>query len=150
MKNTMSKSRLFFDSSALISGVLSQGGAACALMLFSEQGRLYLFISEHVIEECEKALARKAPKALTAFRNTLKDVKPKILSTPTSKEVQACIYMISDPRDAPILAAAIKAKLDFLVTHDRRHFLNDPKVAEKSGLKIGTPGAALAWIRENL
>ena len=150
MKNTMSKSRLFFDSSALISGVLSQGGAACALMLFSEQGRLYLFISEHVIEECEKTLARKAPKALTAFRNTLKDVKPKILSTPTSKEVQACIYMISDPRDAPILAAAIKAKVDFLVTHDRKHFLNDPKVTEKSGLKIGTPGAALAWIRENL
>ncbi len=144
------KSKLFFDSSALIAGVLSRTGAACVLMLFSEQGKLDLLISEHVIEECERSLARKAPAALPAFRNTLKDIQPKIVTAPTSEELQPCLYMISDPTDAPILAAAIKAKVDFLVTHNRRHFLDDPKVAEKSGLKIGTPGDALAWIRENL
>ena len=144
------KSKLFFDSSALIAGVLSRTGAACVLMLFSEQGKLDLFISEHVIEECERSLARKAPAALPAFRTALKDIQPKIVTALTIEEIQASLYMISDPTDAPILAAAIKAKVDFLVTHNRRHFLDDPKVAEKSGLKIGTPGDALAWIRENL
>jgi predicted nucleic acid-binding protein len=146
----MSKGRLFLDSSALIAGVLSRTGAAYALMLLSEQGKLDLFISEHVIEECERSLARKAPEALPAFRNAIKDIEPKIVTALTSEEVRACLYMISDPTDAPILAAAIKAKVDFLVTHNRRHFLNDPKVAEKSGLQIGTPGDVLAWIRENL
>lgn len=119
-------------------------------MFLSEQGKLDLFISEHVVEECERALARKVPKALPAFRNTLKDIKPKIVLAPTSEEIQTCLYMISDPSDTPILAAAIKAKVDFLVTHNRRHFLDDPKVAQTSGLRIGTPGDALAWIKENL
>jgi hypothetical protein len=32
----------------------------------------------------------------------------------------------------------------FLVTLNRRHFLDDPEVIKKSGLKIGTPGEALA------
>jgi predicted nucleic acid-binding protein len=145
----MSKSRLFFDSSALIAGVLSRTGAARALMLLSEQEKLDLFISEHVIEECERSLARKVPAALPAFRNAIKDVKPKIVKAPTSEEVWACLYMISDPTDAPILAAAIKAEVNFLVTHNRKHFLDDPKVSEKSGLKIGTPGDALIWIRED-
>jgi hypothetical protein len=44
----------------------------------------------------------------------------------------------------------MKAKVDYLVTHNRKHFLNDPTVAEKSGLRIGTPGDVLAWLRENL
>jgi predicted nucleic acid-binding protein len=146
----MSKSKLFFDSSALIAGVLSRTGAACVLMLFSEQGKVDLFVSEHIIEECERSLARKAPEALPAFRNALKDVKPKIITGLTNEEVHTCFYMISDPTDAPILAAALKAKVDFLVTHNRKHFLDDPKVGDKSGLKIGTPGDALAWIRETL
>jgi predicted nucleic acid-binding protein len=144
------KSKLFFDSSALIAGVLSRMGAACVLMLFSEQGKLDLFISEHVIEECERSLARKAPAALPAFRSALKDIQPKIVTAPTRDEIQPCLYMISDPTDAPILAAAIKASVDFLVTHNRRHFLDDPTVSEKSGLRIGVPGDALAWIRESV
>ncbi len=66
------------------------------------------------------------------------------------EESQANLYLIKDPGDVPILLAAMKAKVDFLVTHNRKHFLDDPKVAENSGLRIGTPGEALAWLRENL
>jgi hypothetical protein len=57
---------------------------------------------------------------------------------------------MDDPNDVPILLAAMKAKVDYLATHDRKHFLDDPKVAERSGLKIGAPGNVLSWIRENL
>jgi hypothetical protein len=48
------------------------------------------------------------------------------------------------------LLAAIKARVDYLATHNRKHFLNDPTVTEKSGLKIGTPGDVLAWLRERM
>jgi hypothetical protein len=64
--------------------------------------------------------------------------------------VEANLYLIDDPNDVPILLAAMQAKVDYLATHNRRHFLDDPKAAERSGLKIGTPGDVLAWIRENL
>lgn len=42
----------------------------------------------------------------------------------------------------------MQANLDYLVTLNRAHFLDDPGVADRSGLRIGTPGAALAWLRQ--
>jgi hypothetical protein len=36
--------------------------------------------------------------------------------------------------------AAMKANVDYLVTLNRRHFLDDPDVRERTGLRIGVPG----------
>jgi predicted nucleic acid-binding protein len=149
-KNIMSKARIFLDSSALIAGVLSSAGASRVLLVMAEMGDIDLLINEHVIVECERSLAKKVPEALPELRQTIKDAGLKILKDASPKEVQASLYVISDPNDAPILAAAIKAKVDFLVTHDRRHFLDDPKIAKKSGLQIGTPGDALAWLKQRM
>jgi predicted nucleic acid-binding protein len=148
-KNIMSKIKIFFDSSALISGVISTNGAARVLLQLAESDELVIIINEQVIAETERILAKKSPRNLPAYRSFIKAVHPTIMKE-FADDVARCLYMISDPTDAPILAAAIKAKVDFLVTHNRRHFLDDPKVAERSGLKIGTPGDALAWIRGNL
>jgi predicted nucleic acid-binding protein len=146
----MQNIRMFLDSSALFAGVLSSEGAARALLVLSELGQIELLVSEQVIVETERSLARKAPAALPDFRQTIKDASIKIAKNPTARAVKECLSMIHDPFDAPILAAAIKAKVDYLITHDRKHFLNDPKVIKKSGLRIGTPGNALAWLREHL
>jgi predicted nucleic acid-binding protein len=144
----MSKLKIFLDSSALIAGVLSSTGAARALLVLSENGAIELYISEHVIAECERSLARKAPEALPDFRATIKAANFKILENPSPAEVQAYLYLILDPQDVPILLSALQAKVDFLATHNRKHFLDDPEVAEKTGLCIGTPGDAIAWLRK--
>ncbi len=141
--------KIFFDSSALVAGIISANGAARALLQLAEIGELNVLINEQVIIETERALARKSPHNLPDFRQAIKIVHPMIVKE-TAKDVQKCLYMISDASDAPILAAAIKAKADFLVTHNRKHFLDDPKVAQKSGLQIGTPGDAVAWLREHV
>ena len=146
----MSKIKVFLDSSAVIAGVISSTGAARVLLVMSEIGQIETFISEQVIVESERSLARKVPQALPEFRQTIKDVHPKIIRNPTQKEIEKNLYLIADPEDVPILLAAMKANVDFLATHNRKHFLDDPKVAERSGLKMGTPGDVLAWIRENL
>ena len=146
----MPKSKLFLDSSALIAGILSPIGAARALLFMSETGDIDLYISEHVIAETERSLARKAPEALPEYRKTIKNAQIKIIGNLSVKEVHACLYMISDPEDAPILAAAMKASVDYLVTHNRKHFLDDPYVAQRSGLQIGTPGDTLAWLRKQV
>ena len=49
--------------------------------------------------------------------------------------------------DVPVLVAAMNARTDYLVTLNRRHFVDDPNVAARSGLRIGTPGDALVWVR---
>jgi len=146
----MSKSRIFFDSSALIAGVLSSTGAARVLMVMSEMGEIQLLVSEYVIVETERSLARKVPVALPDFRQALKDADIKIVHDPPAKEVRENLYLMTDVEDVPVLLAAMKARVDYLATHNRRHFLDDPKVAEKSGLRLGTPGDMLMWVREQM
>jgi hypothetical protein len=46
-------------------------------------------------------------------------------------------------KDAPIIAAAILAKPDYLVTFDRKHLIQPPEVAALSGLVIALPEVAL-------
>ncbi len=37
-----------------------------------------------------------------------------------------------------------------MVSLNRRHFIDDPEVARRSGLRIGTPGDALVWVPSEL
>lgn len=146
----MNKVNIFLDSSALVAGVISTTGAAHTLLMFGEDETIMLTVNEWVVSESEEALSRKSPKNIKNLRNSLLSSKVQIVPNPSDEEIQANLYLMDDPDDIPVLLAAIKAKVDYLATHDHKHFLNDPKVAEKAGLKIGTPGDVLAWIRENL
>jgi predicted nucleic acid-binding protein len=146
----MSKNRIFLDSSVLIAGVISSTGAARVLMVMSEMGEIELLVSEYVIVETERTLARKVPHALPEFRQAIKDANIKIVHDPSSKEVQDNLYLMTDAEDIPILLSAMKAKVDYLATHNRKHFLDDPKVAERSNLRIGSPGDVLMWVREQI
>lgn len=146
----MEKLNIFLDSSALVAGILSRTGAAHALLVLGENEDILLTVIEYVIEESENVISSKSPRNLQSLRETITTSKLKIEKNPSNEEVQANLYLMDDPEDVPILLAAMKAKVDYLATHDRKHFLDDPQVAKKSGLKIGTPGDVLAWLREKL
>jgi predicted nucleic acid-binding protein len=146
----MPKFNIFLDSSALIAGAISESGAAHVLLNLGESQDIVLTVSELVIIESERSMAKKAPSNLNDLRSLIKLSNLRIVDNPTKEEVEANLYLINDPNDVPILLAAMKAKVDYLATHNRRHFLDDPKVAELSGLRIGTPSDVLAWLRENL
>ena len=146
----MPKFNIFLDSSALIAGAVSETGAAHVLLQLGESEDILLTISEMVVVESERSIAKKSPRNLNDLRSLIKTAKLRIVDDPSRKEVEANLYLIEDPNDVPILLAAMKAHVDYLASHNRKHFLDDPKVTERSGIKIGTPGDVLAWIRENL
>ena len=146
----MSRLNLFFDSSALIAGIISSHGAARVLLLLAETGHITLTISEQVVAEAERAVARKAASALPDLRQAIQTTRAQIMRNPSPKEVMENLHLIAHPADVPILLAAMKARVDFLVTLNRRHFLDDPQVKQLSGLRIGTPGDALNWVRGQL
>jgi predicted nucleic acid-binding protein len=146
----MTQVNIFLDSSALIAGVLSTTGAAHTLLMFGEDETILLTVSEWVVRESEEALNRKSPKNVKALRNSLLASKFQIIPDPSKEEIQANLYLVEDRNDVPVLLAAINTKVDYLATHDHKHFLDDPKVTERAGIKIGTPGDILAWLRENL
>ncbi len=142
--------QLFFDASALVAGVISAVGAARALLLLSEAGAIAITVSEQVVAETERTLARKAPAAVVFYRETLRASRIRIVRDPPPAEVLAARGMIAHEPDIPILVAAMAVKTDTLVTLNRRHFIEDPEVARRSGLHIATPGDALAWVRSEI
>ena len=141
---------LFFDSSALFSGVISASGASRALLLLGEAGQVSITLSEQVVTETERAVARKLPRALADFRETIRATGMCIVRDPSPSEIEAYVDIIAHPADVPIVVAAVQVETDYLVTLNRRHFIDDPAVAERSELRIGTPGDALAWVRRYL
>lgn len=91
----MSKIRVFLDSSAIIAGIISSQGAARALLVMSEDGQVEAYISEQVIVESERTIAKKVPHTLPDFRQTLKDANPKIIPNPTQEEIEENLYLIA-------------------------------------------------------
>ena len=93
------------------------------------------------------SLARKALTAIPFYRETLRASRIRIVKDPSAAEVAAARNMIAHEPDVPILVAAIRIQTGFLVTLNRHHFIEDPEVARRSGLRIGTLGDALVWVR---
>lgn len=146
----MPKPDLFLDSSALFAGVVSAAGASRALLLLAEEDLIVVTVSEQVVAETERAVARKVPRALLTYREAVRSTGLRIVHDPSPQEVEAHRDIISHPPDVPIVVAAMQAGVDYLVTLNRRHFMDDPRVAAHARLPIGTPGDALAWVRERL
>jgi predicted nucleic acid-binding protein len=146
----MPKSDIFFDSSALIAGIVSAQRAARALLLLAEDEKILITVSEQVIAEVERNIARKAQKAVPFARELILRANIRILRDPKVVEILEHQDWISHPADVPILVVAARARVDFLATLNTKHFIDDPEVSRRSGLRIGTPGDALTWVRNQL
>ena len=146
----MPSPNLFLDSSALFAGVISPSGASRGLLLLAEAGVITITVSEQVVTETERAIARKVHQALPAYREALRSTGLRIVRDPEPAEVIAHGDIIARQADVPIVVAAMRVETDCLVTLNRRHFIDDATVAVRSGLRIGMPGEALTWVRKQI
>jgi predicted nucleic acid-binding protein len=133
--------RAFVDSSALMAATLSATGAAYDLLEAGQQGRIALVVSPYVLREVERNLNRKAPRGLNALwerRDQLGSIDPlPSLIDDVARHVE--------PKDAPIVAAAVAAQADYLVTYDRRHLLSQAEVIRQHyGVEVIEPAVLLA------
>jgi predicted nucleic acid-binding protein len=71
------------------------------------------------------------------FRQLMHNLAPLMVEDPTVESMEKAATLV-DRKDAPILAAAQNANVDFLITLDKRHFLN-PKTRQKVMLKVVSP-----------
>lgn len=131
--------RLFLDSSVVIAGLASPGGGSNRILLLCELGLVKPYISEQILSEVLRNVEKKLPglygKTYFLFRKL-----PFQLVEPTDKSLSATTKLINE-KDAPVLAAAMCGKVDWLVTLDK-HFL-EQKWHEDLAFKIGTPGLFL-------
>jgi putative PIN family toxin of toxin-antitoxin system len=140
MPRSKRKIKVFIDANCLIAAILSPTGGSFALIEKALKGEFELYLSEYVLEETFSVLKEKYPQNLIIFNLLIGKIKYKLLTEPTQKEVEELIRYI-DFKDAPVLASAIKGKVDFLITLDKEHFIENPKLKKlKLPFKIMTPG----------
>jgi putative PIN family toxin of toxin-antitoxin system len=138
--------RVFVDTSVIFSALYSTAGFARDLFVFAAQDQVMLVISQNVLMELERNILNKAPQLEPAFRQFLVGLNAEVVPVPPSTAVeQASAYVVD--KDAPIIAAAILAQVDYLVTYDRKHLLEPPEVAARSGLTIVTPDVVVKQIQ---
>jgi putative PIN family toxin of toxin-antitoxin system len=138
--------RVFLDTNVLISGVLSQTGASAAILDLGEAEDLLIVVSEQVLVEADRTFLAKFPPLIARYRNFIKNLAPLLADDPSPAMVRTAAHVI-DPADAPILAAAKQARVDYLVTLNTRHFLI-PKVRTFYPGPIVTPGEFLVAFRK--
>jgi len=136
--------RVFLDSSALIAACGSASGASHAVIVMAEIGLFKVVISEQVVDECERNLMKKLPKALPVFRQIISTIAPEILPNPSTTEIEQWVAII-EPKDAPILPAAVVGQVNRLLTLNTKDFT--PEVSAQSGLLIQTPSEFIQQIR---
>lgn len=142
------KPKVFLDTSALIAGVVSAKGAARAVLQLAETGLIEVIVSKQVVVEADRNIEEKLPELLDAYREFIALLSPLLIDDPHHKDIKGFLEMIN-PDDAPILAAAVNAGADFLVTWDRKHFIGR-KFDLQNNMKIVTPGEFLKYFREYL
>lgn len=112
--------RIFLDANVLFAAAHSPAGRARALFRLAGAGHCLLATSEHAVAEARRNLALKSDHGLVALDDLLKHVERVAEAGPRSVD-QAGAFGLPDS-DAPILAAAVAARTDLLVTGDRNHF----------------------------
>ena len=100
----MKKINIFLDSSALIAGVISEKGAAHALLQLGETQDILLTISEFVVNETKRSIARKSPSDTDNVLKEIKKAKIIIVPNPSEKEIQANLFLINDLNDPSYLS----------------------------------------------
>lgn len=112
--------RVFLDANILFSAALGPRTKAHGLMELAPTRRCELLTLTYAIEEARRNLARKTPRALDSLRPLLATVT--VAEPPSSGLLAWAEAEGLPPKDAPILAGAVAARADLLVTGDRRHF----------------------------
>jgi predicted nucleic acid-binding protein len=135
--------RIFLDSSVLYAAVFSATGPARRLILKGLQGSVTLCISDLVLEETKRNLAKNAPTALPYF-TTIADLLSLQATRPTKAEILKAAQLVH-LKDAAIVAAAAKSKAEYLTTHDVKHLLNHAQAIEAAyGITVLSPAELLS------
>lgn len=141
--------KIFLDTSVIIAAIFSPTGGARELFRLADNGTITLYLGKIVLAEADNVLLRKKPEMRRNLAKVLNNPNTKIVETPSPEAQNTANRLMDYAPDAQILAEAIQAAPDWFASHDRQHFLDNPRLAELS-FQIGSPGDVLAWIRKTL
>jgi predicted nucleic acid-binding protein len=137
--------RLFIDSSVLFSAANSARGHSRDLMLLSASGEITILVSDFVLEETIRNLSQLKYPPLTELEDLLKNASIEIVKVDKHAVLGAGKFIVM--KDAPIIAAAKFARVDMLVSLDKKHILNHPELESYIKASILTPAEAFHKVK---
>jgi len=139
------KARVFIDSSVLFSAVYSTSGHSSDLLVMGAEGDILAVISDFVIVETRRNIRELKPEKLALLDRLLVTVQFEVARVTSDDVADAKQWIVL--KDAPVLAAAKVARVDMLVTLDKKHFLGRPELETYINAPILTPKEAYQKIK---
>lgn len=112
--------RVFLDANVLFSAAYMQAGSPRALFDVARAGACVLVSSAFALEEARRNLQAKRSDRVAEFERLVKAVA--IAAEPSGRTIDWALSLGLPDKDAPILAAAVEARAQLLVTGDVTHF----------------------------
>lgn len=137
--------RIFLDTSVLFSAAYSSKGYSRELILMAARGEIIIVISDFVLTEARRNLAGIDPAHLAYLNLILETIDFEYAHASKRDVIQAAKWVAL--KDAPIIAAAKKSRIDLLVTLDKKHLLGKSSIAEYLGTEIVTPIEAVSRLQ---
>lgn len=129
--------RIFIDSSVLFSAANSATGHSRDLLVMGVNQEITIVLSGYVLQETIRNLAQLKQPPLLEFEERLSNAKPEFVEADKQAVLKAGSLIVI--KDAPIIAAAKIAKVDMLVSLDRKHILGKPELEKYINAPILTP-----------
>lgn len=136
------------DTSVFFAAILSPEDGSRMVLKVGEAGLILLLVGKTVLAEADDVIASKAPATRPLLTVLVDAAGVELGPKPSRKVLASARRLVTRSGDAPVLAEALAAKAEWLVSHDKRHLL-----AAKAGvltLTIATPGDLIAHLRDNL
>lgn len=133
--------KIMVDSNILVSA-LSEPKRKIANLIIHVQQHERLYIPDYVIFETEIVLRRKYPTKLVAWKEFLKRGAFYVVKDPP-ESVYRRLPQINDPKDLAVVAAALHANVNFLVSGDLKHLHTE-------AVKVRIPTVTAAEMRRRL
>lgn len=137
--------RIFIDSSVLFSAAKSAKGHSRDLMVMGVNGEITIILSDYVLEETRRNLSELKQPPLDELEDILAYADMEVVKV--NKQTVLAATKLIVLKDAPIIAAAKIAKVDMLVSLDRKHILNHPELETYIKASILTPAEAFQKLK---
>jgi putative PIN family toxin of toxin-antitoxin system len=137
--------RAVLDTNVILSALRSRNGASFEIMDRLDRGEFFLMLSQTVLAEYEEVIKREmiplgySAAAIDRFLDDL------CYTAQVFKPSGFWKTALPDPDDEPLAQLAMESKIDYLVTHNVRHFPADRLPA----VRVVDPRAFLNILRQS-
>ena len=144
--------KVFLDANVFFAAAGSPTGGSAFVLELAKQKKIRVVTVAYALVEAERNIQQKlGEKALDRYHQNLLEVGPEVQNIDNvPMNVAKTLEQLLPLKDVPILLGAMLSDASFLLTLDRKDFLDNKKLEEsKLSFKIVTPGDFLQKYLEN-